>query len=103
MSEHAGWDDETAEGDGGVERWGEEGFQVGQGQDADANWGSGTAQAWEAESNQPQWEEPQSVRGARGCGGCVEVVLGCFCFVGVGDVNGGHFALATQLHVFFVV
>lgn len=67
VSGQSGWDNETADVDGGVELWGEEGSQVGQGQAVDANWDSGTAQAWEAESNQPQWEEPQSVRGARGC------------------------------------
>lgn len=61
----SGWDNETAEMDGGVELWGEEGSQVGQGQDADANWDSGTAPALEAESDPPQWEESQSVREAR--------------------------------------
>ncbi|XP_039545272.1 myc box-dependent-interacting protein 1b isoform X1 [Pimephales promelas] len=46
--------------DRGVECWGEEGSQVGQEQDADINWGSGTAEAWEAESKPPQWEELQT-------------------------------------------
>ncbi|XP_057193562.1 myc box-dependent-interacting protein 1b isoform X2 [Triplophysa rosa] len=60
VSGQSGWDNETSEVDGGVELWGEEGSQVGQGQDADANWDSGTAQAWESETTPPQWEEPQS-------------------------------------------
>ncbi|KAA0713347.1 Myc box-dependent-interacting protein 1 [Triplophysa tibetana] len=60
VSGQSGWDNETADVDGGVDLWGEEGSQVGQGQDADANWDSGTAQSWEAESDPPQWEEPQS-------------------------------------------
>uniref|UniRef100_A0A672TEQ2 Myc box-dependent-interacting protein 1-like n=1 Tax=Sinocyclocheilus grahami TaxID=75366 RepID=A0A672TEQ2_SINGR len=66
VSAQSGWGNETAtpaqpdwEGDG-VEHWGEEGSQVGQKQDADTNWGRGTAQAWEAESELPQWEELQS-------------------------------------------
>ncbi|XP_050967950.1 myc box-dependent-interacting protein 1b isoform X4 [Labeo rohita] len=46
--------------DDGVECWGEEGSQVGQKQDADTNWASGTAQTWEAESEPPQWEELRS-------------------------------------------
>lgn len=58
----------------GVERWGEEGSQVGQEQDADINWGRGTAQAWEAESKPPQWEELQSVRGARVLSNCEVLV-----------------------------
>ncbi|XP_016425667.1 myc box-dependent-interacting protein 1-like [Sinocyclocheilus rhinocerous] len=65
VSAQSGWGNETAtpaqpdwEGDG-VEHWGEEGSQVGQKQDADTNWGRGTAQAWEAESERPQWEELQ--------------------------------------------
>ncbi|XP_051563789.1 myc box-dependent-interacting protein 1-like isoform X2 [Myxocyprinus asiaticus] len=44
--------------DGGVKCWGEEGSQIGQEQDAVANWGGGIAQTWESE--QPQWEELQS-------------------------------------------
>lgn len=66
------WGGETAASaqpdweDNGAERWGEEGSQVGQKQDADTNWGSGATQAWEAESEPPQWEELQSVRGT-GC------------------------------------
>uniref|UniRef100_A0A673K5L6 Myc box-dependent-interacting protein 1-like n=1 Tax=Sinocyclocheilus rhinocerous TaxID=307959 RepID=A0A673K5L6_9TELE len=71
VSAQSGWGNETAtpaqpdwEGDG-VEHWGEEGSQVGQKQDADTNWGRGTAQAWEAESERPQWEELQIVRGTR--------------------------------------
>ncbi|XP_052455057.1 myc box-dependent-interacting protein 1b isoform X6 [Carassius gibelio] len=66
VSAQSGWSSETAtpahphwEGDG-VEHWGEEGSQVGQKQDADTNWGHVTAQAWEAESELPQWEELQS-------------------------------------------
>ncbi|XP_059416898.1 myc box-dependent-interacting protein 1b isoform X2 [Carassius carassius] len=66
VSAQSGWSSETAtpaqphwEGDG-VEHWGEEGSQVGQKQDADTNWGHDTAQAWEAESKLPQWEELQS-------------------------------------------
>lgn len=51
--------------DDGVECWGEEGSQVGQKQDADTNWASGTAQTWEAESEPPQWEELRSVRVTR--------------------------------------
>uniref|UniRef100_A0A673JZR4 Myc box-dependent-interacting protein 1-like n=1 Tax=Sinocyclocheilus rhinocerous TaxID=307959 RepID=A0A673JZR4_9TELE len=68
VSAQSGWGNETAtpaqpdwEGDG-VEHWGEEGSQVGQKQDADTNWGRGTAQAWEAESERPQWEELQIVK-----------------------------------------
>ncbi|KAK2888839.1 hypothetical protein QQF64_029158 [Cirrhinus molitorella] len=66
VSAQSGWGSETAASaqpdweDDGVERWGEEGSQVGQKQDADTNWASGTAQAWEAESEPPQWEELQS-------------------------------------------
>lgn len=71
VSAQSGWGSETAASaqpdweDNGVERWGEEGSQVGQKQDADTNWGSGVAQVWEAESEPPQWEELQSVRGTR--------------------------------------
>ncbi|XP_043098470.1 myc box-dependent-interacting protein 1b isoform X2 [Puntigrus tetrazona] len=66
VSAQAGWGGETAAPaqldweDDGAERWGEEGSQVGLKQDADANWGSGAAQAWEAKSEPPQWEELQS-------------------------------------------
>lgn len=82
VSAQSGWVSETAEAglaqpdweDRGVECWGEEGSQVGQEQDVDTNWGSGAAQAWEAESKPPQWEELQSVRGARVWINCV--VLG---------------------------
>uniref|UniRef100_A0A671RZ22 Myc box-dependent-interacting protein 1 n=1 Tax=Sinocyclocheilus anshuiensis TaxID=1608454 RepID=A0A671RZ22_9TELE len=71
VSAQSGWSSETAAPaqpdwhDDGAVRWGEEGSQVGQMQDADTNWGSGAAQAWEAESEPPQWEELQSVRGTR--------------------------------------
>lgn len=76
VSAQSGWASETAAPaeaelaqpdweDDAVERWGEEGSQVGQEQDADTNWGSGTAMALEAESEPPQWEELQSVRGTR--------------------------------------
>lgn len=76
VSAPSGWVSETAATadaglaqpdweDGDVEHWGEEGSQVGQEQDVDANWGSGATQVWEAESKPPQWEELQSVRGAR--------------------------------------
>uniref|UniRef100_A0A8C2KGW1 Myc box-dependent-interacting protein 1 n=1 Tax=Cyprinus carpio TaxID=7962 RepID=A0A8C2KGW1_CYPCA len=71
VSAQSGWGKEKTtpaqpdwEGDG-VEHWGEEGSQVGQKQDTDTNWGRGTAQAWEAEPELPQWEELQSVRGTR--------------------------------------
>ncbi|XP_016328878.1 myc box-dependent-interacting protein 1-like isoform X2 [Sinocyclocheilus anshuiensis] len=66
VSAQSGWSSETAAPaqpdwhDDGAVRWGEEGSQVGQMQDADTNWGSGAAQAWEAESEPPQWEELQS-------------------------------------------
>ncbi|XP_016423440.1 myc box-dependent-interacting protein 1-like isoform X2 [Sinocyclocheilus rhinocerous] len=66
VSAQSGWSSETAApaqpdwDDDGAVRWGEEGSQVGQMQDADTNWGSGAAQAWEAESEPPQWEELQS-------------------------------------------
>ncbi|XP_048056270.1 myc box-dependent-interacting protein 1b isoform X2 [Megalobrama amblycephala] len=71
VSAQSGWASETAAPaeaelaqpdweDDAVERWGEEGSQVGQEQDADTNWGSGTAMALEAESEPPQWEELQS-------------------------------------------
>ncbi|KAK7144263.1 hypothetical protein R3I94_010624 [Phoxinus phoxinus] len=68
VSAQSGRASETAEAglaqpdweDRGVECWGEEGSQVGQEQDADINWASGTAQVWEAESKPPQWEELQS-------------------------------------------
>uniref|UniRef100_A0A8C2KG67 Myc box-dependent-interacting protein 1 n=1 Tax=Cyprinus carpio TaxID=7962 RepID=A0A8C2KG67_CYPCA len=66
VSAQSGWGKEKTtpaqpdwEGDG-VEHWGEEGSQVGQKQDTDTNWGRGTAQAWEAEPELPQWEELQS-------------------------------------------
>ncbi|XDV36411.1 hypothetical protein PO909_006194 [Leuciscus waleckii] len=68
VSAQSGWVSETAATaeaglaqpdweDRGVECWGEEGSQVGQEQDVDTNWGSGATQAWEAESEPPQWEE----------------------------------------------
>uniref|UniRef100_A0A8C2H947 Myc box-dependent-interacting protein 1-like n=1 Tax=Cyprinus carpio TaxID=7962 RepID=A0A8C2H947_CYPCA len=66
VSAQSGWRGETAAPaqpdweDDGAERWGKEGSQVGQMQDADTNWGSGAVQAWEAESEPPQWEELQS-------------------------------------------
>ncbi|XP_067230560.1 myc box-dependent-interacting protein 1b isoform X5 [Chanodichthys erythropterus] len=71
VSAQSGWASETAAPaeaelaqpdweDDAVERWGEEGSQVGQEQDADTNWGSGPAMALEAESEPPQWEELQS-------------------------------------------
>ncbi|XP_058634653.1 myc box-dependent-interacting protein 1b isoform X4 [Onychostoma macrolepis] len=66
VSAQSGWGSETAAPaqpdweDDGAEHWGEEGSQVGQKQDTDTNWGSGEAQAWEAESEPPQWEELQS-------------------------------------------
>uniref|UniRef100_A0A9J8D725 Myc box-dependent-interacting protein 1 n=1 Tax=Cyprinus carpio carpio TaxID=630221 RepID=A0A9J8D725_CYPCA len=69
VSAQSGWRSETAAPaqpdweDDGAERWGKEGSQVGQMQDVDTNWGSGAVQAWEAESEPPQWEELQSVRG----------------------------------------
>uniref|UniRef100_A0A8C2B2U8 Myc box-dependent-interacting protein 1 n=1 Tax=Cyprinus carpio TaxID=7962 RepID=A0A8C2B2U8_CYPCA len=66
VSAQSGWRGETAAPaqpdweDDGAERWGKEGSQVGQMQDADTNWGSGAVQAWEVESEPPQWEELQS-------------------------------------------
>ncbi|KTF95696.1 hypothetical protein cypCar_00010027 [Cyprinus carpio] len=66
VSAQSGWRSETAAPaqpdweDDGAERWGKEGSQVGQMQDVDTNWGSGAVQAWEAESEPPQWEELQS-------------------------------------------
>ncbi|XP_056606048.1 myc box-dependent-interacting protein 1b isoform X5 [Triplophysa dalaica] len=60
VSGQSGWENETAVVDKGVELWVEEGSQVGQGQDADANWESGTAPAWETESDPPKWEKPKS-------------------------------------------
>uniref|UniRef100_A0A672S2L5 Myc box-dependent-interacting protein 1-like n=1 Tax=Sinocyclocheilus grahami TaxID=75366 RepID=A0A672S2L5_SINGR len=66
VSAQSGWSSETAApaqpdwDDDGAVHWGEEGSQVGQMQDTDTNWGSGAAQAWEAESEPPQWEELQS-------------------------------------------
>lgn len=104
VSAQSGWGNEAAtpaqpdwEGDG-VEHWGEEGSQVGQKQDTDTNWGRGTAQAWEAEPELPQWEELQSVRGTR----LIVVVLwsnvielrwfrsGSCCSVGVDGFHSGH-------------
>lgn len=102
VSAQSGWSSETAtpahphwEGDG-VEHWGEEGSQVGQKQDADTNWAHDTAQAWEAESELPQWEELQSVRGTR----LIVIVMWSdvielrwfrsYCSVGVDGFHSGH-------------